>query len=389
MRLHEAFIKLTPRGKLIIAACLLVVGSALVWFVAAQNIIGWDFRNNLWGPAHLLLRGDSPYRIDLLFENSNSVWMPSIIGALFPLGWLPLETASNLWFVLNIVLFVVMVLLAFPRRETRLPVGWLVSGLIAIFLFPSLLSHLYQGQISIVIGVALLVVTRLIARKERLWLAGLLTALALAKPQLTPFALAGMAVYLWHDKRALLRFAAAALAWSVLLTLPLWVGYPGWTADFLADLARNPDWAQPSSLVLLRQVLNDVGTAVWLALAAAGFGFNLWAWRAWPPRTAVLWSLALTVLLTPYVWTWDFVLLVPLLTHIYFSAKTALARLVWLVGYGACWLLFFYVRTTTDNSDIHFWWYGWAVMGVMLAVLLVERQCSARRVRAGHKTAPH
>ncbi|MGQ9887253.1 MAG: glycosyltransferase family 87 protein [Aggregatilineales bacterium] len=380
MQQLEDFWQLTLLQKLIILSCLLAVSGLVIWFVFGQNIVGWDFRNNLWGPAHLLMRGESPYKIELLFDNSNSVWMPTVIGAFFPVGLAELETASNLWFLLNVLLFAAAIRLSWPAHSARYPIGWLFGGLVAILLFPSLLSHLLQGQISIVIMFALLLMTRLVTHRRHFWLTGLLLVLALTKPQLTVFALSGIVIYLWDDKHALLRLTAATLAWGAMLTLPLWLVYRNWTADFMTSLARNPDWAQPSSLAVLRFALNDIGTVVWLGLFALGLVINLRLWSAHAPRVAIGWSLALTTTLTLYVWTWDFVLLVPLLVFSYFSITTVYARFTWLAGYLVCWMLFLYVRTTTDNSDIHFWWYSWAIIGVVLAALLVERLKSTQAI---------
>ena len=374
MQQLEEFKSLSLAKKLIVVTSFLGIGSVLVWFVFTQKIVGWDFRNNLWGPAHLLTRGESPYDIKLLFDGSNSVWMPPIIGAFFPLGWLSKEIASNLWFMFNVILFVTTIGLSIPKRESPYPPGWLVAGLIALLLFPSLLSHLFLGQISIFTTCVLLIASHLTIQKKRFWLVGLLVVLSLAKPQLTPFVLSGIVIYLWDDKPALIRFIRASLLWAIMLTIPLWLAYPNWLEGFMSALQSNPVWAQPSSLTILRAVFNDFGFIVWGVLCGAGLILNLWLWRKYPPQIAVLWSLALTVILTPYVWSWDFVLLIPLLTWSYFSAEKRTAKLAWLAGYIMCWLFFFHIRTTTDNNDVHFWWYGWAMIAVILVTYLVENQ---------------
>jgi hypothetical protein len=73
------------------------------WFIYTSRSTGWDFRNNLWAPAYLLIHGKSPYRISVLFDNSNAVWFPQIIGLFFPLGLLSEHQASNLWLIINVL----------------------------------------------------------------------------------------------------------------------------------------------------------------------------------------------------------------------------------------------------------------------------------------------
>ena len=48
-----------------------------------------DFYNELWGPAYLLVNGQSPYDTPILDPVLPAVWLPMAIGFFFPLGWLP------------------------------------------------------------------------------------------------------------------------------------------------------------------------------------------------------------------------------------------------------------------------------------------------------------
>jgi hypothetical protein len=57
-----------------------------------------DFYNELWGPAHLLVRGESPYDTSSLNADLPAVWPPMAIGVFAPLGWLSEKTASRLAF---------------------------------------------------------------------------------------------------------------------------------------------------------------------------------------------------------------------------------------------------------------------------------------------------
>lgn len=93
----EASKTLSGMRLVLVGLVALSVLSAAVWFIITQSFTNWDFRNNLWGPTHLLLTGRSPYIISQLFTGSNSVWLPTSIGAYLPLGLLPEAQATNLW----------------------------------------------------------------------------------------------------------------------------------------------------------------------------------------------------------------------------------------------------------------------------------------------------
>jgi len=127
---------------------ILLTTCGLSWFViSGTSVPGWDFRNNLWAPSYLLLHRQSPYRIEVLFDSGNAVWMPTIIGAFFPLGFLPSQQASNLWFVGNALGVVLLAWISSGFR--RPPILVFAIALVAAFLFPPLVSHLRLGQLSI------------------------------------------------------------------------------------------------------------------------------------------------------------------------------------------------------------------------------------------------
>src|SRR5712692_2292721 len=90
------------RERIFAAVLLLAFAVGIVAFIKTPLFGSWDFRNNLWGPAYLLVHGQSPYHISTLFENSNALWFPMAIGLFFPFGWLTQSEASNLWLLGNI-----------------------------------------------------------------------------------------------------------------------------------------------------------------------------------------------------------------------------------------------------------------------------------------------
>ena len=77
----------------------------------------WDFRNNLWGPSHLLVTGKSPYAIKQLFPDTNAVWLPQIIGLLFPMGWLPFDFAARIGTAVSIAALGLLVYFGLPESS--------------------------------------------------------------------------------------------------------------------------------------------------------------------------------------------------------------------------------------------------------------------------------
>lgn len=362
-----------------------------VVFVRTVELSAWDFRNNLWGPAHLLVNGQSPYDIAQLFTGSNAVWMPTVIGAAFPLGWLPEPTATSLWAVLNLTAYIALIALTLwlaadgDWLHHRPAPVWLAAALIGTLLFPPFVSLMVLGQVGVMVALLLMLAAVLI--RSRLWLSALFLVLAAAKPQLLVLAGPGLVAAAWRDHgwlgaAWLIRWG---LLWSALLTLPLWIAHPGWLVDFRAALASNPGWGQPSTLTALRLALGTApGVIVWSGVSLLVMVFVLRGWlqgggAAQEDAVTMLWSLALTPLVTPYVWTWDFVLMVPALVWTLFRVPARSGRWLLVGGYVVAWLLTVYIRVTTDNSDLRFWWLSWLLVALIAASWLLARWLERQR----------
>lgn len=357
-------------GRLfIIGLIAVVVLGAAVWFILTQSFTSWDFRNNLWGPTHLLLTGRSPYIISQLFTGSNSVWLPTSIGAYLPLGLLPEAQATNLWAVMNIVLYGVVIWLSTHQRRPALI--WLSLAGIGLYIFPSFVSLVTLGQFGVLATFLMLLAARQ-SEINRPILVGLLVALATAKPQLIVLPVLGLLLAFWkHGRGSAARFIVATAIWCAVMTLPLWLFYSDWIPGLRAALGSNPPWHQPSAFVLLPHHLGAAGAIIYGLLALGAFAANWRVWQIMPPSRAVAWSLALNLLITPYAWSWDFVLLVPLIVQLLFALKNGWLKLIYLAGYGVCVYLMIALRFSSDNSDWLFWWVPWLLMagiGVMASI---------------------
>ena len=360
------------RARTLIGISLIILtGVVMVWFLRDRPISGWDFQINLWEPASWLLSGQSPYGLDAVQDGIISVWMPAVIGALFPLGLLSRESASNIWFVINLMALLGSVMLAAGAKKPA--VILLAISAVMVAVFPSTIAHLRIGQITILATFIYLVV---VLFKDRLGLviSALLVVLALAKPQLGILAVPGIffMTYRQGGWRDVAKFIGALLFWLFLLSIPLFIGFPGWLADFWLSMRQIPnDWLQPGLFTLLPLWLGSIGTLFWGVLALSLLGLNIWIWLRIDPEEAIFWSLALTPLVTPYVWSWDFVMILPLFAKTIMSVGNKLALIILGLGYLLCWILMFRINSSDNFSNHLFWWVPWLLLATITGARLI------------------
>ncbi len=344
-----------------------------------------DFRNNLWVPTYLLVRGETPYQLQPDIDPAwldgvergwlRPVWFPMVIGALFPLGWLTQVQATNLWILATVAAIFVIIGLSTNRIVCRDP-RRLSLLLVAVFTFPVTVAHLYLGQFSILVMLLFLLATHLIIN-GRLFLAAILTLIALSKPQLGLLMLPGLliATLRQHGLPATVRLIGYFGAGLAILLIPLFLADFGWLTDFIEMQQGNPSWRQPSLFYILTSSFGNFGLALWALLALSIFGLNGWLWYTQAPHKAVLWSLALTLLISPYIWTWDFILLLPLVTEAVFR-QGWLSRLTiggFLVTWGGILLI------GRNFGDPLYWWIPWLMVSLIA--------CGHYSTRSDHNSA--
>lgn len=364
--------RLPPSRRLLIAgvlAVLLLVGAIVL--VLELDYYAIDFRMNLWEPASLLVQGRSPYGVqDLPPDQSHiAVWFPQVIGLFFPLGWLPLRPAANLWLLGSLATLLGLIIWCRREESTASPL-W---AAVLTALFPPVLFHLIYGQFDLMAVFLLLLCAHLVDR-QRYLPAGLLMALALSKPQLAVLALPGLAVACVRQGRArgIVLFAAGTVLGSALLTAPLWIGYPRWVGDFWRQVQDAPQWFQPSLYTIARLWWGEWSLFIPALISLALLALNLWLWWRYPPEEVLPWSLALTTIASPYIWTWNFVLFLPLIFRSTYRERSRPARIVWIAGYLLCWGLVILLRLALGESFQWHFWMPWLLLGLALAAHRAE-----------------
>ncbi len=363
---------------------LLGMGALLV--LLKLEYFAGDLRNNLWAPSYLLLRGKSPYRVDVLVDGAQAVWFPQVIGLFFPIGLIEFRLVANIWLLVNFAL--VLLLIWWLCRKAAGPVP--LRALLLTALFPPIGFIFYLGQFNL-LALLLLLLTFDLLMQERFILAGFCMAVALAKPQIAFLALPGYWILSYHRGRwrGAWLFPAAILLSTALLTVPLWIGYPAWVPDFLRALTENPDWLQPTLYTAFVRWWGPTWRIVPAVISAALFLLNLRLWWRCPPQEVLPWSLALTTVATPYIWTWDFVLLLPLIFDLLNRQTVRSTRLIWGGGYLLLWFLTAWpVMGKGEEDHSFFWWMPWLILA--LAFLSQAAQYGRRwwRRQGGQATTP-
>jgi hypothetical protein len=363
--------------KVILAVVLLGILMITGWFIQSSDVLRWDFRNELWAPAYLLVHGESPYNIQGLVDDGIAVWLPQIIVIFFPLGLLPLKQASNLWLIIN-VLTIIAITIFLIRQRNREPTTLSLYGplLLGVFLFPPTATYLALGQIDFILIAALLFSSLAIERQDAKAAAGGFV-LALAKPQLCFVVLPS--VFLWLLLRGKLKYGLQVIAFMIvlliILTLPFWFADLLWFKDFVRSFLSNPPWLQPALYTQLQRQFGRVGLVLWFAVAILCIAISTIFWNKLRPPRAIIWSLALTTIAAPYIWSWDFTLLLPLFIDTAAQLTKISARLVLLLTWLTCFFLPIWSRQF-EASDHRLWWLPYTMLLGVLASLQIQKMKS-------------
>jgi hypothetical protein len=323
-----------------------------------------DFYNELWGPASLLVRGQSPYATASLDPVLPAVWLPMSIGFFFPLGWIPENLALQIWYVFNILEISLIIYFAQGKNRNL----YNTAGLALIcFFFPLIFNHINLGQFSITVTLCW-VLAAYFLEKDRHWASAFCIALALSKPHLGFLAILGLSYRDFREGGFIAMFLSWAriLSMCLILCVPLFVAYPNWIPDAIVSMGSNPPWSYPSLFILFERYLGAWGHVLWGLTTLVVIGMNFWLWKKLPLKNAVYWSLALAPLVTPYVGSWDFVVLFPLLISTYTDVDWKRKAFLW-VAYCIAWFGMAQVQKLAVSHNHYFWWVPlWFIGAVML-----------------------
>ncbi|MCZ2127833.1 MAG: DUF2029 domain-containing protein [Anaerolineales bacterium] len=342
------------REKLILLLLLFIfaVGAAAMYW--SLLVPRKDFYNELWAPTYLLLRGQSPYATAPLNPELPAAWLPMAVGFFAPLGALSESLAQRIWFLVNIAELAALVYWA--RLKDKLIFNLIVVCLLTFF-FPSTIHHLILGQFSLTTTLCVVAGTMLVVKEKR-WLGAFVLALGLTKLHLMTLSLLGLT--LWSYRRGGAKEAAALIlrvaSACVVLCLPLFIAYPNWIPDALQSMSSNAAWTFPTlQNFFIRSLGVTAGMTLWVVAVVLIAAFALCLWTRLDPVRAAFWTLGLSLLISPYIGSWDFVALLPLLIYVYVDAGKR--QKIFIVGaYLAAWVLMASGQAQTDSHNYFFWW---------------------------------
>lgn len=281
-----------------------------------------------WAAARLLLtHGNAFLPAEQLEMQRSAGWTgftallmyypPWTLSLLLPFGYLDYDTAQTLWFLQNSVAIFLGALLLwrlYCNSPTPSRVGW-----VALLTFPPIYFALLMGQVGPLVLVGL--VGFLSAARKQAWFwAGAWLALAVIKPHL--LTLLWIAAALWVLRERQWRLGAGfAFVFAIMIIAPtLWdrhiyATYVAVISD--RSIIAPTDWANPTIGTAANVFLGgNVGWLRWLPTIAGVFWFlrywqknsNRWDWPVQLPLVILV-----SVVTTPYVWTFDYVILLPAL----------------------------------------------------------------------------
>jgi hypothetical protein len=349
-------------ASILVLGFIAVLVSFLFWRLMMPRM---DFYNELWGPAYLLVQGKSPYNTASLNPVLPAVWFPMAIGFFFPLGWLPENLALQAWFFFNIIEICLVVYLVQGDRYSLYSTATLA---LMCFFFPFTLNHFNLGQFSITVMLSL-ILSAYFADKRRDWLAACLLALALSKPQLGILAMFGVSALYFRRNgfRGLVYFGSQTALTTLLMCLPLFIFHPAWIPDWFKSMQSNYAWLHPSLFSIFRQSFGGWGIIPWAAMLILALCASHQLWMKFPAHTAMLWSLGITTIITPYIWSWDFVLLLPIWMHTFTNSGWK-RKVILLILYAVAWYGAAIIQAQVGSQNQSFWWVPILFIGTLALV---------------------
>jgi hypothetical protein len=271
----------------------------------------------------------------------------------------------KIWYIFNILEIGLIVFLLQGQKRN---VPDTVSLALMCFFFPLTLNHINLGQFSITVTLCWVLAT-IFLEKDWRWLSAFCIALALTKPHLGFLAVLGLSYrdYQRRGFRPMLLFWARILIICLALCTPLFIAYPNWIPDAITSMGKNPAWSYPSLYILFERYLGSSGHILWGVTSLTLIGLNFWLWKKLPLKNAIFWSLSLAILVTPYVGSWDFVVLFPLLILTYISVDWKRKIFLWIV-YCVAWYGMAQIQMLTVSHNHYFWWVPLCFIGAAALV---------------------
>jgi len=307
-------------------------GLTICIFILAKEI-SWAFQSGLlakddfveyWSASRLNIQGDNPYdpaglitlQQNVLVARSEPLMMwnpPWNLAILLPFGLLSYPTGRAFWLLLNLAILIFSADWLWGQFQGPPRYRW-IAWIAGIFFWPTIFV-LRMGQIGPIL-LAGLVGFLIFQARQKDALAGMCAFLLALKPQLVYLFWPALIFWSWRERRWLILFSAGLTG---LLTCAIaWAFNPLVINQYLTITFSNPPlyWATPTLGALLRYVFGPDKT--WLQFLPTIFGGLWFVYYYWSHRGRWNWMdqlpiiIPVSLLTTSYGWTFDQVLLLPL-----------------------------------------------------------------------------
>jgi Glycosyltransferase family 87 len=307
----------------------------LASYILAARIVGsMDYHHNdndfftFWLAGHLVANGGSPYdlaqwlagyhQFDIGYIPNPAFLYPLPLALLLvPLGWLQFQSAYIVWVTLTILmivasLVVVLSLETNPRRKL-----FFIPLLIEIMLFRPTILTLTQGQVSGLFLFGLAWIAFLWKKGKWFW-GGFLLGLLALKPNLGLILIVLVGIWLLLNKKWM---ALCGTLVSVIFLLIAGLVYnPDWVMQYLhvgsTKLAEtfggSPTVWGLGALISHNQISATliIGSLAGLVILFGLFRILLRKHTTLQPLSVLAFAVSVTLLVTPYTWTYDQLLLI-------------------------------------------------------------------------------
>ncbi len=317
-----------------------------------------------WGAAWLLAKGSNPYDTKALLVLQQSlgwhkdfpllVWNPPWVALwLFPLAGLPFPIAQWIWIAILVALITTMA--AIWWHIVRHSWHRVIIAFVLAMTFPPTLMLLKQQQLSAFVLLSATLFT--VFHRRRPILAGASLLFLSTKPHLAmPFALV---LILWVWQQRAWHLITGSIVSLIFFSLSPLLLFPNiWQAYFISALGDLPTyWVTPTLTTLVRLIGGPERTLLIWVLPAISLGIALWLWKRnqrrwrWFEQTPLLLSLGL--LLAPYAWLFDQILLLPLLIELYAYIDTLpVEKQRWLISLYVLWCVLYIIVIQFWQSNV-------------------------------------
>ena len=372
----------------ILVAAILILLKLAPTLTRPEYLQSDDF-THFWASERLLIQGENPYDL-VKIEQLKSVYgapassmskititlnPPWLISLMLPFGLLDYPASRLLWLITSTILILVSSVMLWNMYSNHPKQRWL--SLLVAFIFGPTISVLEKGQVTTLLLIGIVGFLYFTVDKPNDWPAGIFLAIASVKPQV--IVLFWVALLFWViQRRRWITMISAFLSVLVLMGIAFLIN-PHVLPQYLEMLQAYPltDWANPTLGSYLRffwlgidqywpQFLPALIAVVWLMY----YWYRHQAAWDWLQATPVI--LLVSMLTSPYAWTYDLVILVPCII-----AATSWIATDWkrwstlLLGviFLAITILDLYLHTMLDE-----FWFIWMAPSMLIWYLLAVWQ---------------